>query len=734
MAEYDGEIIISASIDSSKFDKDAMKLTDKLNKQNEALQNQRNIIERLINSYDQLQQKALKKFKSPDLFDDATINRLNSLANQIDLAEKKEVRLKNEIIKTKQAISDLGTRSSIDFSGMRNKISDLISGISNFGKRILNLAGSAFVFNVISSGFREISKNIRLMISQDTVLASSLNAIRTNLMTAFAPIYQAILPALRALGQMISFVTLQLATFTSLLFGKSLEQSQALAGSLLQTADVTDRSASSIQKQTKNVDNLAKSTKKAGRELASFDKLNVLAKKNSDKYSKGISPSVNKADSMPAFGSLNENQTTYLSDVIERLKKPLQGLDFTRLNNSLDNLKNTLDGYGKKTGERLFWIYENILAPLSGWTITEVLPRFLDILNSSLQAFEPLGDQIVSDLKFLWEQFLEPASKWAGSKITDFLDSLNIDIKNFGKSLKDNRPLLEFLSAFLIGLASSSMLVGIAKLTTLFPPLIKQIWLLTIAMLANPWTWAIVGIAALITAIILITKHWDTMEQYFGNALKNFKGAISGIKTMFSGFVQHLSGWIELISGLLTGDWKRAWKGAGDIVLGAVKFITGGIGAISGIIEGITRSVLGSINFLIDRINDINISLPGWLGGGSFSPNIPRIPMNDYRSYSAKTQPFKPVLPRLAQGAVLEGGNPMLAYLNDQPRGQTNIETPLKTMIEAFNTALANNRTTGNVTIEANGDVNQLISFLNLKLKQENERMGGRMVKGDVWV
>ena len=50
---------------------------------------------------------------------------------------------------------------------------------------------------------------------------------------------------------------------------------------------------------------------------------------------------------------------------------------------------------------------------------------------------------------------------------------------------------------------------------------------------------------------------------------------------------------------------------------------------------------------------------------------------------------LKGKIPGLAQGSVLNGGDPFLAYLNDQPRGQTNIEAPLSTMVSAFKQALS---------------------------------------------
>lgn len=734
MAEYDGEIIISASIDTKEFSKDADKLTKKLDMQTEAVERQKIVVERLIDTYDLLKQASLKKFKSEDLFDDKTISRLHNLRQQIDLALMRETRLNDELAKTKEELSNIGKSArnidfSSSFSGLKNKINDIVDGVSRFSRRIFNLASSAFIFNIISKGFREISSGINTVISKDAALSSSLTIIKTNLFTAFAPIYQAILPALRALGQMLSVVTLKLASFISMLFGKTLQQSQALAGDLIQTINNSERTSSSLKKQSKSIDKLANSTKKAGRELASFDKLNVLLKKDSDKVGKEISsaPDItgggDKIKFTPLFAGINEEQVNSLAETIERLKKPFKDLDFSRLNESLSNLKSTLGRFAKREGEGLWWLYENVLAPLSGFTITEVLPRFLNILNESLKAFEPLDEQIRADLEFLWKEFLEPIAKWTGGKIIEFLDWLDDSIGDLGTSLSENRPLLEFLSAFLIGLGSAIVLKGIGSLLAQLPVLIGMIYGLADAMVAalisNPW---ILIIAGIITAIILIAKHWDILGQYFDTALDSFKGAIKGIGEFLSGFVEQVSGWIELIAGLLTWDWDRVWQGAVKIVSGAVNSITGMINFFSGIISGIASGIIGVINFLIDQINGFSFQLPDWLGGGTFSAHLPKIP-----TYQI------PRIPRLAQGAVLEGGDPMLAYLNDQPRGQTNIETPLNTMIEAFNSALSN-RPTGNVTIEANGDINQLISFLNLKLKQENERIGGRMVKGDVWI
>ena len=78
----------------------------------------------------------------------------------------------------------------------------------------------------------------------------------------------------------------------------------------------------------------------------------------------------------------------------------------------------------------------------------------------------------------------------------------------------------------------------------------------------------------------------------------------------------------------------------------------------------------------------------------------------------------------------------MLGILNDQPRGQVNVETPLQTMIDAFNTSL-DGRNGGIATnmqpvvnIRFNGELSQLARILKPELDIESGRIGTRLVEG----
>ena len=154
---------------------------------------------------------------------------------------------------------------------------------------------------------------------------------------------------------------------------------------------------------------------------------------------------------------------------------------------------------------------------------------------------------------------------------------------------------------------------------------------------------------------------------------------------------------------------------------GFVNVMKSSVNVVISLINSLINTVIGAINVMIRGLNRISFDLPGWLGGGHFGLNIPEIPKNCGN------------IPKLAKGAVLEGGNPFLAWVNDQPKEQKNIETPLSTMIEAFKQAGVSSQSK-DIVIEANGDFSQFIRFLNFKIKEEDARIGQSFVSGDSWI
>lgn len=153
-------------------------------------------------------------------------DRLSGLGQGFSWIKGHFVNASNSINSVSRTFQNFGGGISRVFSTLSNFGSQALGWISRLTSRIFYLASSAFVFNVISAGFRALSKELRNLIAQDAELVMWLNNVKANLMTAFYPIYQAALPALRALGQMLSWITAQLAQFIAMLTGTSVSANQ----------------------------------------------------------------------------------------------------------------------------------------------------------------------------------------------------------------------------------------------------------------------------------------------------------------------------------------------------------------------------------------------------------------------------------------------------------------------------------------------------------------------------
>ncbi len=148
-------------------------------------------------------------------------------------------------------------------------------------------------------------------------------------------------------------------------------------------------------------------------------------------------------------------------------------------------------------------------------------------------------------------------------------------------------------------------------------------------------------------------------------------------------------------------------------------------GDLSGVGKSLLNIFIGLINILIDGVNlIIQFSLQSIKRYALDTAKLFELfgikgVSDSVESTFKKTEGWLiPHVPRLATGAVIPGGSPFLAMLGDQPKGQTNIEAPLDTLIEAFKAAQG----TPNFTVEATGSMSQLIRMLRLQIKQENTR------------
>lgn len=162
-------------------------------------------------------------------------------------------------------------------------ISSVNNSLLNLGKRILNTAKSALLFSVLYRAFNQLSSIVGTVAMQNQTFANSLAQIKANLWTAFAPIWNAALPALNALMSALADITGYLAAFIAMLFGKSVKVTQKQGEALQQQANAADVAADSLDDVAGSAGDVAdgmsdaaEATAEANKELAAYDKLNVI--------------------------------------------------------------------------------------------------------------------------------------------------------------------------------------------------------------------------------------------------------------------------------------------------------------------------------------------------------------------------------------------------------------------------------------------------------------------------
>jgi TP901 family phage tail tape measure protein len=205
-----------------------------------------------------------------------------------------------------------------------------------------------------------------------------------------------------------------------------------------------------------------------------------------------------------------------------------------------------------------------------------------------------------------------------------------------GDALDGVMPYLEDLGAWVgentgvIGVAAA--IIG-GTLVAAFIAWGASIWVSTVALLANPITWIILAVIALVAAIVLLVMNWDTVVSFladtwngfvgwFVGVMEGFAGWWNGVWAGFIGFVTDLwNGWIgfvtdtfnnfmlglQIIGAAIAAWWNGLWQGIGDFVMSIwnwiVAFVTTYIAMIQLVIATVGAAITAVWNGIWDGIS-----------------------------------------------------------------------------------------------------------------------------------
>lgn len=165
------------------------------------------------------------------------------------------------------ALKALGNRSKStgnNFRHANSRISMMIRSMFTWG----------IVFPMVIRGLGAMGTGLLNNLKTNQQFATSLAQIQTNLMVAFTPIYQAILPAINSLMSALAKATAYIASFISALFGKTYQQSYEATQQLIDAKEAMGAYGDSAKKAAKEI-----------KGLAGIDEINNLGTQGSDSES-----------------------------------------------------------------------------------------------------------------------------------------------------------------------------------------------------------------------------------------------------------------------------------------------------------------------------------------------------------------------------------------------------------------------------------------------------------------
>lgn len=554
-------------------------------------------------------------------------------------------------------------------------------------------------------------------------------AVTTSL-TAFLPALNGICRVLANMATLANMVAQSIAN----VFGKTAKSSAAVVSYGGAASDAVD----GLTDSTTAAGSAAKNLSTFG-----FDTLQKLSTSSSGSGSGGSDVSTSGSgitDTGTAADAASESLTG-LEKVLRRLKQTADSLDFSKLNTAFAGFKGALAGFNASIGAGLSWIYDNILEPLAQWTISDALPAFLDalsgafsVLNSVISALQPVA-------KWLWDNFLKPIAEWTGGVIVDVLSWIAGALDKVSDWVDDHPELTSFLlavgAAVLVaanyGKIFLSVGMTIGRLFLNLQPMISSIST-AIGCLTSPVGLVILAIGTLIAIIVLCIRHWQDIKDFAVGCCDSIKDAWNAAGDYFRGVGDRISEAWMAVTDRVKENAATAVNGIKD-VFGPVKDwfekyvttpLTNGfracINGVIGFFEGLANKGVDAVNVLVNALNSLHFTVPKWvpgIGGSVVGFNLPTV--------------AHVALPRLATGAVLSGGAPFAAIVNDQPAGQTNIESPLSTIVDAMMMALQG-YDGGNVDVNAkvvfSGQLAPLARLLNPYLEAEAHRVGPHAVTG----
>lgn len=214
-----------------------------------------------------------------------------------------------------------------------------------------------------------------------------------------------------------------------------------------------------------------------------------------------------------------------LPSFLDALSVAISKINFERINSMLGIFFSKLSAFTIEIGNGLLYILNNVLVPLAGWTISNVLPVFLDLLSAALSVLTEACRALAPAAQTIFEVFLTPIAEWTGEIILDVLGMLTELLYGISDWIKNHQQtfivMTEIVTAFFIAWKANELLkktdiikkaiisvIDVVKNFDVIIGLMKE----SLAAVLTPTNLLIAGFALLGVGIVELMRNWDKMS------------------------------------------------------------------------------------------------------------------------------------------------------------------------------------------------------------------------------
>ena len=587
--------------------------------------------------------------------------------------------IKTEADKTSKKVSDSVKKSTDSSSKHMGALSQAIGGAF---KATFLTAGLYAMF----TGLRSLLTNAA---TQNETFKKSLNSVKANLMVAFTPIMQSIMPLLNTLMSGLASATKAIASFISALFGKSYAESVEATKGMQKNAETAKQTAESLSQASfdemivmsapssgagtdgSGIDydaldtngdaaaaSFAEKFKKVFEGIGKgfYDYVVVPIKENLSKFD---APIARFAALFQGIGSQCAAWMTPLSDWFQTDFKDAVAVSISTVSTILSGFMDTL-----ATVSETVW---NALVPVIDWFVTDGLPLFTDMWIGLMEVIGGVFDFLKVGFDTLWSGIVEPVFTLISNIILDCFTTFQNLWETYGQTTINN------IMAMLESVKNIFLTVWNSFLKPIFDNIfavLQQLWndhLQPLIAHIGEFVMKLVnGAMEIYNQFIAPIVNWfvnvlgPPIAEVF-NTIISMLGTVFGVLSdVLGGVFEALGGLIDFITGLFTGNWEQAWNGI-------CTFFKGIWDAIWGIVKGVVNLIVDGINLLWKGIYTVVKAIVDAIGG--IAGALGSLFGQDWH-FSMPANP--PLIPRLASGGIVD--QPTLAMIGDNTDARSNPE------------------------------------------------------------